>query len=253
MENYKREVQDIAISDNIQPIQLKSKKTNNTGRDGSAREASKPYQPISLEIFSANHRPINEARNQYKEKFGSDEIQIGKTSTKRATNLASFKDKEELGKIFQGRSGQQIVRGRGNRATPADSPGGPRPLHEIRSVQYEEQAAASMAANTVMMAQSNHIMESHVDQPIGDGLNPDGAVSRNYFAEERNTMMAGDLRENNQNKDRLDAMAKSHNANTPQPHAINESNPVYLGSYEDIPKQPTPARSYQEREFPNNS
>jgi len=64
----------MAISESIQPIQLKSKKTNNTNREPSARESSKAYQPISLEIFSANRRPMNEARNQYKDKFGADEI-----------------------------------------------------------------------------------------------------------------------------------------------------------------------------------
>ena len=66
IENYKRQVQDMAISESIQPIQLKSRKTNNTNRtsNGTYREQqSQSYQPISLEIFSANRRPINEARN----------------------------------------------------------------------------------------------------------------------------------------------------------------------------------------------
>jgi len=59
-----------------------------------------------------------------------------------------------------------------------------------------------------MMEQSNHILEAHTDQPVGEGLDPTGTVARNYFAEERNTMMAGDLRENQQEKDRMAALVK---------------------------------------------
>ena len=53
-----------------------------------------------------------------------------------------------------------------------------------------------MATKTVMMEHSNHILESHVDQPIGNGLDASGGglLSKNSFEEERNTMMAGDLR-----------------------------------------------------------
>ena len=43
---------------------------------------------------------MNEARNQYRDKFGTDEIRLGKTSTKRATNMAGLRDEEALKKIF---------------------------------------------------------------------------------------------------------------------------------------------------------
>ena len=49
---------------------------------------------------------MNEARNQYKDKFCSDDIKLGKTSTKRATNLASLKEDNELKKILEGKNGQ---------------------------------------------------------------------------------------------------------------------------------------------------
>ena len=46
-----------------------------------------------------------------------------------------------------------------------------------------------------MMEQSNHILESNTEMPVGEGLNPSGDASRSYFTDERNTMMAGDLRD----------------------------------------------------------
>ena len=110
------------ISDQIRPIELKSKKTNNAAKLAAAsqRAEPKPYQPIGMEIFSQKRPSINEQHNKFKDRFGPEEIVLGKTSTKRATNVTNLKDSAKLNKIFERKDGVQIVRGRGNRGTPAD-------------------------------------------------------------------------------------------------------------------------------------
>jgi len=66
-------------------------------------------------------------------------------------------------------------------------------LQEIRSVMYEDHVKESVEATTVLMEQSNHILK--------DGYHEDAApISRNFFEEERNTVMAGDLRQDNRDR-----------------------------------------------------
>ena len=84
----------------------------------------------------------------------------------------------------------------------------PKPLNEIRSVQYEDavNANASAATKTVTMEQmSNHIMEGS-SGAVDLGAMGDGLANKSYFEGERNSMMAG---EKSVNKDRLAALEKA--------------------------------------------
>lgn len=82
---------------------------------------------------------------------------------------------------------------------------------------YEDHVKESVEATTVLMDQSNHILK--------DGYHEDAApISRNFFEEERNTVMAGDLRQDN--RDRLSKVGLNHM--TPQP-TVAETEAVYLG------------------------
>ena len=89
------------------------------------------------------------------------------------------------------------MRGRGNRTVVNDSAPASKPLHEIRSVHYENMEKESAATKTKVMDQSNHILEQS-DQPIAVDLNAQSSVISNIeFGGQRNsnTVMAGDLRE----------------------------------------------------------
>ena len=101
LENYQQELQSIKLSESIQPIQLKSKRTLNDTRlkERNAGKAQ-PFQPISLDIFS-HKREIRNEQSQLSSRFMSAEIKIGPTATKRATNLASLHDNQDLNKLFQ--------------------------------------------------------------------------------------------------------------------------------------------------------
>ena len=61
----------------------------------------------------------------------------------------------------------------------------------------------SQASRTNIVDQSNHILESE-SRPLDLSANAGAAgesITRNYFEEERNTVMAGDLKD--QGKDKL--------------------------------------------------
>jgi len=102
MENYKREVSEMSVSQNIQPIQLKSRRSNgvNPGLRRDSTGQSTLYKPITMEIFSQrkSHEPVS--NTDLKDRFGADQIRLGKTATKRATNLHALQDNEQLNKIF---------------------------------------------------------------------------------------------------------------------------------------------------------
>lgn len=82
------------------------------------------------------------------------------------------------------------MRGRGNRVPVATE--NPKPLKEIRSVLYEDHQEKSIVSETALQQnQSNHIGLEEASQAANDVP----SQSRNYFKQERNTIMAGDLRD----------------------------------------------------------
>ena len=65
--------------------------------------------------------------------------------------MKALRENPKLNQIFERKDGKQVVMGRGNRMTPTKEEVSPlvKPLHEIRSVQYEDLAQDSAAARTV--------------------------------------------------------------------------------------------------------
>ena len=60
-----------------------------------------------MDIFNERGRPMNDARHALLDKFGgNDQIKLGKTSTKRATNVGLLKDNSQLNSIFEAKIGQ---------------------------------------------------------------------------------------------------------------------------------------------------
>ena len=86
-----------------------------------------------MAIFNSGAALSSSANNKFKDKFGSDGITLGKTSTKRATNISLLKESTNLNKILD-KGGQQFVRGRGSRVPASSNENYPKPLQELRSV-----------------------------------------------------------------------------------------------------------------------
>ena len=54
-----------------------------------------------MDIFNQPRSNAGKKQGGVSDKFGPDQIQLGKTSTKRATNLSSLNDNSSLDKIFE--------------------------------------------------------------------------------------------------------------------------------------------------------
>jgi len=124
-----------------------------------------------------------------------------------------------------------MVRGRGNRAQPSPA----KPLHELRTAQYESLAQESANTPTVMAERDNHIYEQ-----VGE-YNDDTSLllgdNRGLLgSEEELGRGRSDLGSNfkTRSRDSLTQQAVHGGATkTPQPR-IDESEPIYLATFSNI-------------------
>ena len=145
------------LSQEIEPIQLKSRRTNGP-QDASGKFApTKPYQPISVNIFDMKGTSlVFENKHPHKITMDTSEIKLVQTKTKRATDADSINKNGALSRILESRQGQ-VVRGRGMRTPGKDFSTAKKPMHEIRSVQYEDAMDKSQVSKTIMASEKSNI------------------------------------------------------------------------------------------------